>query len=44
MERENSDDELANLKKRSIHDEARSLWDEMNGRPGEMLYAGEFDQ
>ncbi|TQV92754.1 hypothetical protein V2A60_009219 [Cordyceps javanica] len=29
---------------RSIHEEARAVWDEMNGQPGDVLYAGEFDQ
>lgn len=30
--------------KRDVHDEARSLWDRMNGQPDELLYAGPFDQ
>ncbi|TWU79064.1 hypothetical protein ED733_008611 [Metarhizium rileyi] len=47
LEKETADEELAGLNrtgKRSIHDEARSLWDRMNGEEGELLYAGSFDQ
>ncbi|PFH55947.1 hypothetical protein XA68_17340 [Ophiocordyceps unilateralis] len=29
--------------KRSIDEEARSVWERMNGRPGELLHAGAFD-
>ncbi|KAM3499622.1 hypothetical protein MY10362_007127 [Beauveria mimosiformis] len=32
------------LSSRSLHEEARAVWDEMNGEPGDVLYAGEFDQ
>ncbi|EJP63483.1 sulphydryl oxidase [Beauveria bassiana ARSEF 2860] len=32
------------LSSRSVHEEARAVWDEMNGEPGDVLYAGEFDQ
>ncbi|KAK4188763.1 thioredoxin reductase [Podospora australis] len=31
------------MKKRDVELQARNLWDTMNGRPGELLYAGEFD-
>ncbi|OAA56102.1 FAD-dependent pyridine nucleotide-disulfide oxidoreductase [Cordyceps fumosorosea ARSEF 2679] len=53
LERENADALLASLGKngtsrgissRSIHEEARDVWDEMNGSPDDVLYAGEFDQ
>ena len=27
-----------------MHAEARSLWDDVNGNPEDILYAGEFDQ
>lgn len=30
--------------KRELHETARSLWAEVNGEPGDALYAGEFDQ
>jgi hypothetical protein len=30
--------------KRELHETARSLWEEVNGKPGDALYAGEFDQ
>ncbi|RDA92195.1 hypothetical protein CP533_5619 [Ophiocordyceps camponoti-saundersi (nom. inval.)] len=30
--------------KRSIQEEVRSVWEEMNGRPGEPLHAGEFKE
>lgn len=32
------------LSSRSMHEEARAVWDEMNGQPGDILYAGKFDQ
>lgn len=32
------------LSSRSLHEEARAVWDEMNGEPGDVLYAGKFDQ
>ncbi len=49
LERENAAALLAGLdggqvRGRSVHEEARAVWDEMNGRPGDVLYAGEFDQ
>lgn len=51
LERETAAKELAALPesnstttKRSVDEHARSLWDEMNGRPDDMLYAGKFDQ
>lgn len=30
--------------KRDTHEEARSLWERINGSPDEILYAGSFDQ
>lgn len=48
LAREASAAELAaantTLVSRDIHETARSLWDEMNGQPGDLLYAGDFDQ
>ncbi|KAK2594512.1 hypothetical protein QQS21_007793 [Conoideocrella luteorostrata] len=47
LERETANAELAALNsttKRSVHDEARSLWDRMNGEASDLLYAGPFDQ
>ncbi|KAJ4153496.1 hypothetical protein LMH87_009981 [Akanthomyces muscarius] len=54
LERENSaaliaslngtSSESSGISGRSLHEEARAVWDEMNGRPGDVLYAGEFDQ
>ncbi|TLD32805.1 hypothetical protein PspLS_00256 [Pyricularia sp. CBS 133598] len=32
------------LLKRDVELETRSLWDHVNGQPGEILYAGEYDQ
>ncbi|KAL8285773.1 hypothetical protein RB597_002711 [Gaeumannomyces tritici] len=32
------------LLRRDVEIEARSLWDKVNGQPGEILYAGEYDQ
>ncbi|TLS21294.1 uncharacterized protein PpBr36_10307 [Pyricularia pennisetigena] len=32
------------LLKRDVELEARSLWDHVNGQPGDILYAGEYDQ
>lgn len=32
------------LSSRSLHEEARAVWDEMNGEPDDVLYAGKFDQ
>lgn len=44
--REDGDKELAEAgaTKRDAEHVARSLWDKVNGAPGEALYAGEFDQ
>ncbi|KAF9871428.1 hypothetical protein CkaCkLH20_11075 [Colletotrichum karsti] len=36
--------DLASLLKRDLEVEQRSVWDLANGQPGEILYAGEFDQ
>ncbi|UNI20466.1 hypothetical protein JDV02_006548 [Purpureocillium takamizusanense] len=52
LERETAAKELAALPegnstavhKRSVDEHARSLWDVVNGRRDDMLYAGEFDQ
>lgn len=52
LERENTAALLAGLNGtesgqisgRSMHEEARAVWEEMNGQPGDLLYAGEFDQ
>lgn len=44
LAREDGDKELSgSLAKRDMELEARSLWDAVNGRPGEVLYAGAFD-
>lgn len=50
LERENTPGVIAGkgdnvlLSSRSMHEEARAVWDEVNGQPGDVLYAGEFDQ
>ncbi|KAF4507771.1 hypothetical protein G6O67_004234 [Ophiocordyceps sinensis] len=50
LERETAEMELAAFDKsgspakRSLHEEARSVWDLMNGRSDEKLHAGSFDQ
>ena len=48
LERENGVVELAaadaQMQRRSIHEEARSLWERMNGEAGDILYAGDFEQ
>ncbi|CAM1508616.1 Fc.00g054640.m01.CDS01 [Cosmosporella sp. VM-42] len=49
LERENAENELATYggnppQKRDEHQEARDLWERMNGEPGDYLYAGDFDQ
>ncbi|POR34713.1 Uncharacterized protein TPAR_05091 [Tolypocladium paradoxum] len=47
LERETAAKELkglGNSTKRSVHEDARSVWNIMNGRSGDLLYAGEFDQ
>lgn len=51
LEREASERELKALNKtsssiasRDVHERARSFWDLVTGKPGEVLYAGKFDQ
>lgn len=47
LERETAAAELASWNgttKRSVHEEARSLWDRMNGNANDLLYAGSYDQ
>ncbi|KAF7562915.1 hypothetical protein G7046_g1251 [Stylonectria norvegica] len=44
LESENAAKELAAVEKRDDHTHARSLWERINGQPGDLLYAGEFDQ
>ncbi|KAG5986729.1 hypothetical protein E4U54_005282 [Claviceps lovelessii] len=47
LERDNEEAELAGLKKvtrRSLDEEARSLWNRMNGDADDLLNAGSFDQ
>ncbi|KAF5007508.1 hypothetical protein FDECE_6155 [Fusarium decemcellulare] len=45
LERENQAVELANEPaKRDTHLEARDVWERANGKPGDLLYAGDFDQ
>lgn len=49
LERENAAKELSAVNgtapaKRSIHEEARDVWERVNGKPGDLLYAGDFDQ
>ncbi|KAK4157296.1 thioredoxin reductase [Chaetomidium leptoderma] len=46
LAREDGDKELAeaDVSKRGLEHTARSLWQTVNGNPGDMLYAGEFDQ
>lgn len=51
LERENAQAELdaipeGGLVERddAVHERARALWERMNGEPGDLLYAGEFDQ
>ncbi|KAL5877955.1 hypothetical protein ACKVWC_007097 [Pyricularia oryzae] len=36
--------DVSQLLKRDVELETRSLWDQVNGQPGEILYAGEYDQ
>lgn len=50
LERETQAEELANypeggegLEERDVELDARSLWERMNGQPGEILYAGEYE-
>lgn len=51
LERENAQAELDAIpegdlvaRDDAVHEEARALWSRMNGEPGDLLYAGEFDQ
>ena len=48
LERENTAEELKTYggtpTKRDEHQEARDIWERMNGEPGDLLYAGDFDQ
>ena len=46
LAREDGEKELngTEVSKRDLEHAARSLWDTVNGKPGELLYAGEFDQ
>ncbi|KAK4452750.1 thioredoxin reductase [Podospora aff. communis PSN243] len=44
LAREDGEKELnGTIAKRDMDLEARSLWDALNGEPGDLLYAGEFD-
>jgi hypothetical protein len=45
LAREDGERELnATVAKRDLEQHARSLWNTVNGAPGDILYAGEFDQ
>lgn len=45
LEREDQAVELAGEPaKRDTHLQARDVWETMNGKRGDMLYAGEFEQ
>ncbi|KAM0424171.1 hypothetical protein ACHAPT_010540 [Fusarium lateritium] len=45
LEREDQAEELAGEPaKRDTHMQARDVWETMNGKRGDLLYAGEFDQ
>lgn len=49
LERENQAEELAEAdksdpKKRDTQLDARDVWERMNGKPGDLLHAGEFEQ
>jgi len=46
LAREDGDRELngTGVSKRDLEHAARSLWEAANGAPGDILYAGEFDQ
>jgi hypothetical protein len=45
LAREDGERELNNtVAKRDLEQHARSLWNTVNGAPGDILYAGEFDQ
>lgn len=45
LAREDGAQELAEagVERRDMEVEARSLWNAVNGKPGDILYAGEFD-
>jgi hypothetical protein len=44
LAREDGEKELnGTIARRDMELEARSLWDTVNGQPGDILYAGEFD-
>jgi len=44
LAREDGDRELnGTVARRDMDLEARSLWDKVNGQPGDILYAGAFD-
>jgi hypothetical protein len=44
LAREDGEKELSgSVAKRDTELEARSLWDVVNGHPGDVLYAGAFD-
>ncbi|KAM5367182.1 hypothetical protein ACJZ2D_010172 [Fusarium nematophilum] len=47
LERETQKEELAAVEgpnKRDVHLEVSEVWERVNGRPGDLLYAGEFEQ
>jgi hypothetical protein len=46
LAREDGERELngTDVSKRDLDNAARSLWQAVNGNPGDALYAGEFDQ
>ncbi len=46
LAREDGEKELNKtaVARRDMELEARSLWETVNGQPGDILYAGEFDQ
>ncbi|KAM0244090.1 hypothetical protein ACHAP5_006572 [Fusarium lateritium] len=44
LEREQQTSELAGLPKREAELQERDMWEVMNSKRGEMLYAGEYDQ
>jgi hypothetical protein len=45
LAREDGERELNDtVAKRDLEQHARSLWNTVNGAPGDILYAGEFDQ
>lgn len=46
LAREDGEKELngTDVTRRDLEHAARSLWEAVNGSPGDILYAGEFDQ